>query len=137
MARPHEEACGSATDDPAELPFGDLDGDKLCDELDEDDDGDGWPDDFEVDCGFDPLDPNSAPLIPNQTPVSYFPIHPQIPMATAFQTKLKQSAVRTRGIPDIPVDTDFDGYCDAFDPDGNQALAIDYTDADFSPLQSP
>jgi hypothetical protein len=47
--------------------FEDLDGDEIEDHYDEDDDGDGFSDEEEIDSGTDPRDPNS---VPNRAPHS-------------------------------------------------------------------
>ena len=50
--------------------FEDTDGDGVGNNADKDDDGDGARDEYEVNAGYDPLDPDSTP--PNSTSAAFF-----------------------------------------------------------------
>ena len=55
-----ENLCGSMVNDPNSTPD-DVDGDGICDAMDDDIDGDGWPNVSEMACGTDAYDPLSLP----------------------------------------------------------------------------
>ena len=64
--RDHDDDGDGVDDVSDEFPLdgsetADFDGDGIGDNADIDDDGDGWSDVFEVQCGFNPLDPTSTP----------------------------------------------------------------------------
>ncbi|MFO0750755.1 MAG: GEVED domain-containing protein [Myxococcota bacterium] len=109
----------------------DIDDDGTCNNFDDDDDGDGWPDITEKQCGTDPLDGANNPTVANQDPdddklCNILDSDDDGDTWSDIDEGLCQTS--PNDAIDKPIDTDNDRQCDLIDTDDDNDGVDDTTE---------